>query len=56
MAHKIIFLHGFFASGECVPAQALREYFNGKAELLTPDLPLHPALESNIINSILQHP
>lgn len=42
MAHKIIFLHGFFASGECVPAQALREYFNGKAELLTPDLPLHP--------------
>ena len=39
---KILFLHGFFASGQCVPAQALRESFEGRAEVLTPDLPIHP--------------
>ena len=39
---KILFLHGFFASGQCVPALALREAFEGKAEVLTPDLPMHP--------------
>ena len=42
MAQKILFLHGFFASGTCVPALALKDYFNGKATVLTPDLPLHP--------------
>lgn len=39
---KIIFLHGFYASGQCVPAKALRDAFAGKAIVLTPDLPLHP--------------
>lgn len=39
---KILFLHGFFASGQCVPALTLREAFEGKAEVLTPDLPMHP--------------
>ena len=39
---KILFLHGFFASGSCIPAQALKQAFAGKAEVLTPDLPLHP--------------
>lgn len=42
----ILFLHGFFASGSCVPAQALREAFEPmdqpelscKVRLLTPDL------------------
>ena len=38
-----MFLHGFYASGQCVPAVALREAFEGKAHVLTPDLPLHPA-------------
>ena len=38
----IIFLHGFFASGNCVPANALREAFDGKVRVLTPDLPMHP--------------
>ena len=42
MAAKILFLHGFFASGSCIPAQALKQAFAGKAEVLTPDLPLHP--------------
>ena len=39
---KILFLHGFYASGQCVPAVALREAFEGEALVLTPDLPLHP--------------
>lgn len=38
----IMFLHGFFASGQCVPAVALREAFKGEAEVVTPDLPMHP--------------
>ena len=45
---KILFLHGFFASGQCIPAIALQDAFMERAEVLTPDLPLHPkeALES----------
>lgn len=39
---KILFLHGFFASGQCVPAVALREAFTVRAEVITPDLPMHP--------------
>lgn len=38
----ILFLHGFFASGSCIPANALRELFKGKTRVLTPDLPIHP--------------
>ena len=39
---KMLFLHGFFASGQCVPAMALRDAFEGKAQVLTPDLHIHP--------------
>lgn len=39
---KILFLHGFFASGQCVPALALREALGDRTEVLTPDLPTHP--------------
>jgi predicted esterase YcpF (UPF0227 family) len=39
---KIIFLHGFFASGSCLPALTLKEALQGKAEVLTPDLPMDP--------------
>ncbi len=42
MMKKILFLHGFFATGSCPMAQALKEAFDGRAEVLTPDLPLHP--------------
>lgn len=38
----ILFLHGFFASGSCVPAKALKEAFEGRVRVLTPDLPIHP--------------
>jgi len=39
---KILFLHGFYASGQCVPAIALRDAFAGRADVLAPDLPMHP--------------
>lgn len=42
MKPKILFLHGFYDSGQCVPAVALKSAFEGKAEVLTPDLPIHP--------------
>ena len=41
---KILFLHGFFASGQCIPAMTLREALEGKAQVLTPDLPMHPQM------------
>ena len=49
---KILFLHGFFASGQCVPAQALRESFKGRAEVLTPDLPIHPKEALRLIREL----
>ena len=51
---KILFLHGFFASGQCVPAVALREAFRGKAEVLTPDLPMHPGEAVRFIRELCQ--
>lgn len=49
---KILFLHGFFASGQCVPAQALRGSFEGRAEVLTPDLPIHPKEALRVIREL----
>ena len=51
---KILFLHGFFASGQCVPALALREAFGEKAQVLTPDLPQHPKEAMNLIKEICE--
>ena len=39
---KAIFLHGFYSSGSCPMANALKEALRGEVEVLTPDLPLHP--------------
>lgn len=39
---KAIFLHGFYASGSCPMAVALKDALKGDIEVLTPDLPLHP--------------
>jgi predicted esterase YcpF (UPF0227 family) len=55
MNKKILFLHGFFASGQCVPAIALRESFEGRAEVLTPDLPMHPKEAISFINELIDH-
>ena len=51
---KILFLHGFFASGQCVPAVALREAFAGRAEVLTPDLPMHPKEAIEFIRGLIE--
>lgn len=51
---KILFLHGFFASGRCVPAVALRDAFKGRAEVLTPDLPMHPKEAAGFIRGLIE--
>jgi predicted esterase YcpF (UPF0227 family) len=51
---KILFLHGFFASGQCVPALALRDSFEGRAEVLTPDLPIHPKEAIDFIRELIE--
>ena len=58
MGKKILFLHGFFASGQCIPALALRQAFEGRVEVLTPDLPQHPAEALRLVRAICQseHP
>ena len=50
---KLLFLHGFYASGQCVPAMALKAAFEGKADVLTPDLPMHPKETINFIRDII---
>ena len=50
---KILFLHGFFASGQCVPALTLREAFEGRAEVLTPDLPMRPKAALDFIRDLI---
>ena len=50
---KILFLHGFFASGQCIPALALREEFDGLAEVMTPDLPRHPKAAIEVIRELI---
>ncbi|MBO4719413.1 MAG: hypothetical protein J5658_06020 [Prevotella sp.] len=52
---KILFLHGFYASGQCVPALALREAFGECAEVLTPDLPMHPKEALAFIRELIDH-
>lgn len=49
---KIIFLHGFFASGSCVPALALKKELEGEATVLNPDLPIHPEAALNLIRNL----
>ena len=46
-------MHGFYASGQCVPAVALRNTFEGKAEVLTPDLPIHPKEAVSYIRDLI---
>ena len=51
---KILFLHGFFASGQCVPAAALRDAFKGEAIVITPDLPMHPQEAMAFIRQLIE--
>lgn len=58
MAHKVLFLHGFFASGACVPAVTLKKSLSGQAQVLAPDLPLHPREALDFIQRLCdrEHP
>ncbi len=49
---KIVFLHGFYASGQCIPAMALRNALAGRAQVLTQDLPLHTQKVIGLIKTI----
>ena len=51
---KILFLHGFYASGQCIPAVALCEAFTGRAEVITPDLPMHPKVAVRFIHELIE--
>ena len=55
---KILFLHGFYASGQCIPAVTLRDSFANKIQVLTPDIPQHPKKALELIRSICdkEHP
>ena len=53
MIKKILFLHGFFASGDCELALTLKESFAEKAEVLAPDLPLFPKKAMAMIRDII---
>ena len=50
---KILFLHGFYASGQCVPAVTLKEAFDGEADVITPDLPMHPKEAVKFIRGLI---
>ena len=51
---KILFLHGFFASGQCVPARALRQALEGRATVLSPDILTHPREALEQIRTIIE--
>ena len=53
-----MFLHGFFASGQCIPALALRDALAEKVQVLTPDLSQHPKEALELIRTICdkEHP
>lgn len=52
---KAIFLHGFYASGSCPMAVALKDALKGEVEVLTPDLPLHPSEALAFVRELCAH-
>lgn len=49
---KAIFLHGFYASGSCPMAVALKDALKGDFEVITPDLPLHPQMALEYVRKL----
>ena len=49
---KVLFLHGFTSSGECEIARTLRSELEGVAEVVAPDLPLHPYEAMNLLKDM----
>jgi hypothetical protein len=52
---KVIFLHGFFASGSCPLAMTLKDELEGNAKVLTPDLPMNPKEALRFILNLCDH-
>mgnify|MGYP003291473349 CR=1 FL=1 len=50
---KILFLHGFFSGGNCDIATTLRKDLKNEAEVLSPDIPLHPEDAIRYIRGII---
>ena len=48
----VLFLHGFFSSGQCPAALSLREGMGHEANVITPDLPLHPSQALSLIRDV----
>jgi hypothetical protein len=52
---KVIFLHGFFASGICPLAMTLKDEFEDKATVISPDLPMNPKEAIRFILNLCDH-
>lgn len=50
---KILFFHGFFASGQCVPALTLQDVFRDKVQVIAPDLSIHPRESLELVRDII---
>ena len=49
---KILFLHGFFSSGQCIQAETLKECLEDYVEIISPDLPIHPKEALEFIHTV----
>ena len=49
---KIMFLHGFTSSGDCEIADTLRKELDGIAEVVAPDIPLHPYEAMDVLQDL----
>lgn len=49
---RILFLHGFTSSGDCEIANTLKVEMNGVAEIMAPDLPLHPGEAMDMLQDL----
>ncbi len=49
---KAIFLHGFYASGSCPMAVALKDALKEEINVLTPDLPLRPKIALSFVREL----
>ncbi len=51
---KLLYLHGFTASGQCEIANELRSCLDGIAEVIAPDLPLYPEDAMELVRNICE--
>lgn len=50
----ILFLHGFTSSGACEIAETLRKELDGIAEVVAPDIPLHPYVAMDMLQDLCE--